>query len=284
MKKYAHFNGKIIPEDEIKINFNDLGFARGYGVFDAMKTIGKKPFLLKEHYERLFNSAESLGLSLRVSQNKFAKIVEELFLRNGQEKDIFIKTILTGGVSSNGLRLDGEPTILIFTGDLAKVEPEKKFYQYGVGIVLVEFQRQLPEVKTLNYIVAVKNQFEKEKANAIEIVYHYNNFLLEGATGNIFIIKNNKVITPSENILPGTTRNFVLKILDRVNMETEVRNIKITELQEADEIFLTGTFKNILPVTEIAGKKIADGRVGEKTKEIMKLFENESRKVIQKQL
>ncbi|HFC36279.1 MAG TPA: hypothetical protein ENJ49_01235 [Candidatus Moranbacteria bacterium] len=280
MKKYAYFNGKVVLEKDVRIDFNDLGFVRGYGVFEAIKTVNRKPFLLKEHFERLQKSAIELNLKLDMGWREFSETINDLLWKNQIEKDVAIKVVLTGGVSSNGLKMDGVPTFLITLKDLSVVTPAEELYQTGVGIILTEFQRYLPEIKTLNYITAIQNQKRKETENALEIVYHWEGFLLEGATGNIFIVKNNRVITPKEDILPGTVRNFVIELLRENGTTVEMRKVKLSELFEADEVFLTGTFKNILPVTEIEGEKAAGGRVGKKTKEIMKLFKNESKKVV----
>ncbi len=273
MGKYVFFNGKIILEKNVKISFNDLGFARGYGVFDAMRTINGKPFLIKEHYERLQNSAKELNLFLKISLTEFEKIINKLLLRNKIKNEIAIKTILTGGKSSNGLRMDGEPTLLITINDLNKVTPKKELYKKGAKIILVEFQRYLPEAKTLNYIVAIQNQRKKEKSGATEIVYYNKGYLLEGSTSNIFIVKNDKIITPDKNILLGTTRNLLIQLLRKKNRKIEARDVKLKEIFEADEVFLTGTFKNILPIVRMDDKIIGDGKVGEVTAKIMKLIE-----------
>lgn len=238
-----------------------------------MRTTNGKPFLIKEHYRRLQNSAKELNLFLKISLRKFEEIVDELLSQNKVKDESAIKTILTGGKSSNGLRMDGEPTLLITVNDLKKVIPKKELYKKGTKIILVEFQRYLPKVKTLNYIFAIKNQQKKEKSEAIEIIYHNEGYLLEGSTSNIFIVKNDKIITPDKNILLGTTRNLLIQLLRKKNQKIEVRDVKLKEIFEADEVFLTGTFKNILPIVQIDNKMIGDGRVGDVTTKIMKLIE-----------
>ncbi len=259
-------------EKDVWIDFNDLGFVRGYGVFEAIKTVNRKPFLLKEHFERLQKSATELNLKLDMMWREFSETISDLLWKNQIEKDVAIKVVLTGGVSSNGLKMDGTPTFLITLKDLSAVTPAEELYQTGAKIVLVEFQRYLPEIKTLNYIVAIQNQKRKERENASEIVYHQAGFLLEGATSNIFIVKNNRVITPKKDILPGTVRNFVIELLRENGTIVEVRKVKLSELFEADEVFLTGTFKNILPVTGIEDKEVGNGKVGELTKVAMELL------------
>ena len=271
MKKYAYFNGEIILEDNVVISCSDLGFLRGYGIMDAMKTIKGKPFLLKEHFERLKNGAEAMNLNVDLDLRKFSGIVSNLLVKNKFNKDVAIKTVITGGESSNGLKIDGSPTVLITLNSLVTVSPLAELYEKGAKVMTMEFQRSMPKIKTTNYIFALQQQQAREEAKAIEIVYHHKGFVLEGATSNIFIVKDNKIITPSEDILMGTTRNFVIEILKKENIIVNIRKIKLEEILNADEIFITGTFKNVLPIVQVDDIIIGDGHVGAITKNIMKM-------------
>jgi len=271
MKKYAYFNGEIILEDNVIISYRDLGFQRGYGIMDAMKTIKGKPFLLKEHFERLKNGAEAMNLNVDLDLRKFSGIVSNLLVKNKFNKDVAIKTVITGGESSNGLKIDGSPTVLITLNSLVTVSPLAELYEKGAKVMTMEFQRSMPKIKTTNYIFALQQQQAREEAKAIEIVYHHKGFVLEGATSNIFIVKDNKIITPSEDILMGTTRNFVIEILKKENIIVNIRKIKLEEILNADEIFITGTFKNVLPIVQVDDIIIGDGHVGAITKNIMKM-------------
>jgi branched-subunit amino acid aminotransferase/4-amino-4-deoxychorismate lyase len=194
-------------------------------------------------------------------------------LQNKIVKDVAIKTIITGGKSSNGLKIDGEPTVLITLADLKAVSPENKLYEEGARVISVEFQRFSPMVKTTNYIFALQNQEKKELAEANEIIYHNRGLLLEGSTSNVFIVKDKKIITPAINILVGVTRNFVIKVLEKSEIEIEEREVKFEELLNADEVFLTGSFKNILPIIQVDDIIIGDRAVGRITKQLMKMFE-----------
>jgi len=276
MKKYAYFNNKIIPEDDIIISHHDLGFLRGYGIMDAMRTIKGRPFLLKEHFERLDDGVKTLNIKWGLDLKKFTKIIKRLLEKNNFINDVAIKTIVTGGVSSNGLKIDKEPTILITINNLEGVSPSEDDYSKGVGVISAEFQRFMPETKTTNYIFALQHQVQKEKFKANEIIYKNKGKVLEGATSNIFIIKDGKILTPSKNILMGTTRNFLINILKKEGFEVEGRIIKFEELLRADEIFLTGTFKNILPVIKVDDIIIGSGKVGEITNNIINLFSDYS--------
>ena len=152
-----------------------------------------------------------------------------------------------------------------------------QLYKTGAKIISVEFQRQLPTVKTTNYITALQHQRAKKKNEALDILYYNKGMVLEGSTSNIFIVKRNKIITPVKNILLGVTRNFVIKLLKDYNIIVEEREIELKELLEADEIFLTGTFKDILPIVKVDNIAIGDGAVGRKTEQGIKLLKSAMR-------
>jgi len=272
MKKYAYFNGEIIPENDVVISHRDLGFLRGYGIMDALRTVKGKPFLIKEHFERLEGGMEAMNLKTNLSLEKFAEIISSLLNKNKSKADVAIKTIITGGESSNGLNMDGAPTVLITVNDLSAVSLSANSYKNGAKVVSAEFQRAMPEIKTTNYIFAVQQQEFKNSAQANEIIYRKKGFLLEGATSSIFIVKNGQIATPSVNILSGTMRNFVIKTLAKENITVEVRRVKFQEALNADEIFLTGTFKNILPIVQVDDIIIGDGRVGKMTDKVMEII------------
>ncbi len=282
MLKFSYKNGAIIPSRELKIEVNDLGFTRGYGIFDVFKTVGGHPFLLKEHFQRLRKSSRLLDLRLPFDLPVFNQTVQTLLKKNditpaevkkGNSRDVYIKTIVTGGPSADGLSINSQPTVVIFLDNLDKVTPAPKLFQKGARLITVEFQRFLPDIKTLNYITAVKNQNKKKEAGAVEILYHHQGKILEGATSNIFLVKNGQLITPAEDILPGTTRNFLLHLCRQNNLPVLERSISLSELLSAEEVFLTGTFKDVLPIIQVDNRKIANGKVGPQTKKCQQLFQ-----------
>jgi branched-subunit amino acid aminotransferase/4-amino-4-deoxychorismate lyase len=168
--------------------------------------------------------------------------------------------------------MDGEATIIITIGDLSLVEPKEELYNLGIKTILIDFQRIIPEAKTTSYLMAIKNQKRKKESKAMEIIYQHKNLLLEGATSNIFIVKDGVIITPIRNILSGTMRNLIIKLLEKEDVIVETRDIMVSEALSADEIFLTGTFKNILPVRQIDDKIIGNGQVGKITRKAISLL------------
>lgn len=272
MKKYCYCSGEIMELNEVKISPYDLGFMRGYGIFDAMKTANGALFCFDEHWDKFKKSAQEMGLVLDISKEEFKDAISTLLEKNNI-KEAAIKTILTGGESPNGFSKSAKSTMLILVDDLSNFAVSAEVYQKGWKLISLEFQRCLPEIKTLSYLVPIKNQEEKIKNGAQEIVYKKDGNILECSTSNIFMVKDGAIITPRENVFLGTARNLVIQIAQRNGFEVVERNIKVEEFLAADEVFLTATYKKIMPVVEVDKGVIGDGQVGKKTKKLIELLD-----------
>ncbi|MFA6183642.1 MAG: aminotransferase class IV [Parcubacteria group bacterium] len=272
MNKYCYYDGEIILIDDVKINPYDIGFMRGYGIFDAMRTTKKVLFCLDEHWNKFEKSAQELDLNIPISKSEFKNIVAILLEKNDL-KEAAVKTILTGGKSENGFNKSEKSTILILVDDLDKFTLPEESYEKGWKLISLEYQRHLPKIKTLDYLIPIKNQKEKIKNNAQEIVYKKDGNILECSTSNIFIIRNGTIITPKKNIFLGTIRNLVIDIAEKNGFEVLERNVSVEEFLSAEEIFLTATYKKIMPITNVDGTSVNEGKIGKKTKKLMKLLD-----------
>lgn len=271
MNPFCYHNGEYKKLSEIHLNPYDIGFLRGYGVFDVMTTHNGKAFLIEEHWERLRNSAKPLNLSLPITFQKYNKIVTHLIKENNFSKST-IRTALSGGISPNGFKpTRGKETFFIL---IEKASPlPKEVYKNGVKIITTEYERELPLSKTTNYIKAIGHQEEKEKAEAFEILYIKNGKALECSQSNIFIVKDKTIITPEKNLLHGITRNLCISLALDHGMEVEERVIAVEELNNADEVFMTGSNKNIVPITMIDHVQVGEEKPGSITKTMMEIFE-----------
>ena len=269
MEKYCYLNGKILDIKDAKVSVTDIGILRGFGVFDGLRTYNGKPFLFDKHFERFQHSAKMLGLKIPLSKKETKNIIIKLAKKN-KVSDTSVRIVLTGGESEDGTGFDpNKPTFYILLHTLLPISV--KMYEEGVKLITVDYQRELPEAKTNNYITKLANNSKRLKQDAHEILYISNGLVLEGATCNVFIIKNDKLITPKENILFGTRRWLVLKVAKN-NFKIEERKVKTKELFDADEAFITSCNRDILPVTKIDGKLIGDGKVGKNTQRLIKLY------------
>ena len=272
MKNYCYLNGKIVETKKASVGVYDLGILRGYCVFDVMCTQNGKPFLLEEHWKRFQNSAKELNLEIPVSFEKYKSIISKLLKINKFQKST-IRTLLSGGESSDGFSLEnGKETFYVLVEKFKDLPID--LYEKGASVVSLEYFRNFPKAKIANYIAAIKNQERKRQAGALEIIYFKNGKVLEAATSNFFVVKNGKIITTKDGILIGITRNLVIELARKNGFRVVEKDVLAKELFSADEIFLSATNKNIVPIVKIDKKKIKNGKVGEVTKKIMKSFED----------
>lgn len=269
MSDLVHFlNGKFVSEEELLISPRDLGFSRGYAVADFIVTYHNKPFKLSEHIDRLFNSADIISLKVPWSKTQITDWVLETLNKNDKETEKTIKIVISGGVS-HSLHQSGTPTIAIIVSKRNK-HPESSYIN-GVRATAVNFKRQYPEAKHTNYIEAVKQLATTENEGIEDILFYDDSQVYEGSGTNIFAVIDNKLITPKSNIVPGITRNTLLDIL-KLNIPIEMRDFTFDELQNAKEVYVTGSNSEIRGVIEINGKTIGDGKVGDITKESLRQY------------
>lgn len=270
---YCYFDGKIIPMNKARIAPNDLGVLRGYGAFDFSRTYNGKLFHPKDQYNRFKNSAKIIGLKLPMSESDFESTLIALIKKN-KLKDASFRAVITGGPAVDGL-VPHDPLLYILVEPTCNL-PDVLFKK-GVSLMIHKFQRYAPEAKTTNYIEAVRLQGERKKQKAYEILYTENGNIRECSTSNFFLIKGDTLITPINNILHGITRKIVLGIAKQ-HFNIEEREVSVSELETADEAFITGANKKVLPIVKVGDIKIGNGKVGEKSKLLYRLFDEYTKK------
>ncbi len=266
---YCYFNGRIIPEDKAGVTVRDVGVLRGYGVFDVMRTFGGKPFLFEEHFRRFEHSAAKLGLKAPLSFARTAAIVEKLLRKNGYEESA-IRFVLTGGRTEDSIHFRrATPTFFILISPFHELPAV--VYAKGAAVETREHRREFPEVKSLNYLTAVRAANPAKGKPPFEIVYTWQGKALEAATSNLFIFSGDTLVTPNRAVLIGTTRNLVLELACK-EFKVKEKDITVRELNGATEAFLTATNKDIVPVVAVDGRKIGTGKPGKRTMRLMDLF------------
>lgn len=257
-------NGRYLPESEAKIPINDLSVLRGYGVFDFLVTYHKKPFMLREHLDRLYHSARMIGLAIPYPKTRLEHIVLTTINKN-QGDNLTIRIVVTGGVSSSNILPEGNSSVAVL------IRPRQpypaRYYQKGVKLITYEHQRATPEAKHLDYLTAVMAKSAAEKKGFFDALYTYKNQVLECTTANFYIIHEGMLITPRTDILHGVTKKVVLKIA-QTWLPVAEKNINLNELTTADEAFISASDKEIMPVVRIDQTKIGDGRPGKFTQKI----------------
>jgi len=163
-----YLNGQFVPEDEAKISVLDLGFSRGYSAFEFLRTYNGKLFKLEEHLVRLQTSSEQLNLQIpRISQVR--QIVLDTLAKNQPTEDVVVKIYVTGGESDDGFTPKDNPSLIVMVSPLKKISEE--FYENGVKVITVNMSRQLPQIKSTNYISAIMAKKLAKEKEAIEAIY-----------------------------------------------------------------------------------------------------------------
>ncbi|TXH59744.1 MAG: amino acid aminotransferase [Bacteroidia bacterium] len=265
-------NENFYAEKDAHILINDMAVQRGYGIFDFFKTLNGKPIFLDRHLNRFFNSAKFMHLPVAYSREKLTEIIQELMQLN-QIENSGIRITLTGGYAADGYSV-AAPNIMITQQPLNLNPPE------SIQLITHEFQRQLPHVKTIDYLMAVHLRPLVQAHQANEVLYCSNSEIRECPRANFFLVTpDRKIITQKDKILEGITRQILLEMgsVDDFTISTE--NISIDAIKNATEAFITSTTIGVQPVTAIDGLPVGNGAIGiiskklqEKLKE--KMFQN----------
>lgn len=264
-------NGKVLPESEMKVSVWDMGFIRGVGVFDYLITYNQKPFHLRDHVERLFRSASSIGLNVPESVEEIEAWTHQALEANRGEKiEKGIRLMITGGIGPDAFTVSPErPTVVIMIEPRGYLKPE--LYQNGAKLMTVEHLRYMPGAKTTNYIEGVRQMALCRQMGAIESLFVHQGRVLEVATSNVFAVINDILVTPREDVLLGITRKVIVENLE-LSLPIVERELSVDEMFAAQEFFIASSVKEVVPITQIDDRKIADGRVGPVSKEVMSAF------------
>ena len=261
-------NGDFIEETKASLRISDLSIHRGYGVFDFFRTSNFVPLFLDDYLDRFIKSAATLRLELHYTEGQLKEVIGEMIRRN-EIADAGFKMILTGGYSPDGYET-GSPNFIIIQQPVQIAAKEN--FDKGLKIILHEYMRDLPEAKSINYLMGVYLQDKVKQQAADDVLYYHNNNVLELPRSNVFAVtKDGIVITPENNVLHGITRMKVLE-LAREQYTVEERAVTVDEFKNAAEIFLTSTTKRIIPVLTVDSKTIADGQPGEVTTTLYQSF------------
>lgn len=262
-----HVDGKFVPAAQAVIPVDDLAVIRGIGVFDLLRTYDGKPLFLKEHVTRLIASAAQINLELPWSHDHICQVALETLARNDLE-EANIRIIVTGGSSHDFITPQGKPRLLVLVTPLPRL-PEW-WFQKGIKVVTVLTERRIPGAKSIDYIPAAMALKQAKAQDAVEAIYvDRSGRALEGTTCNLFAVIEGKLVTPDSGILSGITRKVVLDIAREI-LPVVPRDLPLTELLSAGEVFITGTSKGLVPVVQVDGTTIADGKPGPQTLRIMK--------------
>lgn len=265
MDRWTYYNDKFVPEAECRLPAGDLAVQRGYGIFDFFKTRNGTPVFLEDHLARFYRSADVMRLPVGKTAPEVKTIITELIIKNALP-DSGIRLTLTGGLSPDGYSL-GTPNFIITQQPLQL--PTTAAFEQGIRLATYQHQRQLPYVKTIDYLMSMWLQPWLVQSGAQDVLYHQNGMVSECPRANFFIVKG-VISTPGQHVLKGIHRNKVLQLAGSKAVE---RMLSLDELATAQEAFITSTTKQVLPVIAIDDRIISDGRPGPVTRHLAQQLE-----------
>lgn len=264
-----YLNGKLVEKENAKISVFDHGLLYGDGVFEGIRSYNNLIFRLKDHIDRLYRSAQAIMLEVPLAKEKMVGAIVKT-LRANKLKDAYIRVVVSRGEGDLGLdpRKCRQPTLFIITDSIA-LYPEE-LYKKGLDIVTVPTRRNInealsPQIKSLNYLNNIMAKIEAINFKVEEALMLTNEGYLCECTGdNIFLVKGSKLLTPptSVGILAGITREAVLEIAKKRNIIVGEEMLTRYDLFNAEEVFLTGTAAEIIPVVKIDARTVGNGKPG----------------------
>lgn len=279
MSILIYLNGKYVPKEEAKVSVFDHGYLYGDGVFEGIRAYGGRVFRLDEHLKRLYDSAKVIKLQIPLTFEELKEALLET-LRKNKLQDAYIRLVVSRGEGDLGLdpRKCPRPTVVIIA-DKIKLYPAE-MYENGLKVITVPTRRNAPEslnpmIKSLNYLNNILAKMEATLAGVEEaILLNADGYVAECTGDNLFVVKGDELYTPPTYLgtLVGVTRNAVMELARGLGMKVEEKIFTRYDLYVADEVFLTGTAAEVVPVVEIDGRIIKDGRPGKNTRKLINAF------------
>ncbi|MBS1486533.1 MAG: aminotransferase class IV family protein [Bacteroidetes bacterium] len=271
---YSFLNNEFLSAEKTFIHASDLATQRGYGIFDFFKIMNGRLLFVEDYFDRFYRSAEIMRLPISLSREELKKVILELVQKNGVS-DCGIKMILTGGYSPGGYEI-ASPNLIITQHSLTM--PGTPVLDKGIKIITHEYVRDIPHVKTINYITGIWLQKRIKDEHAADVLYHLNGLVSEFPRCNLFIVKEDRtVITPAKRVLHGITRKNILN-LNGKDFSIREDDVSLQDVFKAKEVFLTSTTKRVIPIVQVDDTMIGIGKPGEISLRILEaLIETENK-------
>jgi len=273
-------DGKMLPEEEAKIGVLDHGLLYGDGCFEGIRVYNGRIFKLQSHLERMWQSAERIRLDLPFTHDVIAAAVRETVEVNGIVNG-YVRLVFTRGVGTLGLHpfLCPKPTVFVIADTIKLYPPE--LYTNGMKIIVADRPRIPrecldPQIKSLNYLNNILAKIEAIDAGVLEaLMLNVDGWVSECTGDNIFVVKDGHLATPpvDAGILDGITRRFVMnELCPALGLPVEERMMRLEEVLDADEVFLTGTAAEVIGVSQVGDDVIGEGVVGSITTRLVQEF------------
>lgn len=283
MSDVVLLNGEFIDAGDAKVSAFDGGFLHGAGLFETMRAENERVFRLQDHYARLCRSASMLLVPVEQDQLPHAEKLADLMSRNNLTEARIRVMVTAGGMRAQSAKHAPNLTVCATASTLS--EYPKDLYERGIGVVVSRF-RQTPKDpiaghKTTCYLPRLLALREAQQARCMEAIwFSTKNHLAEGSISNVFIVRDGTLKTPPLDtpVLPGIARDTVLQLAKEAGIPAEETVLSIDDLLDANEVLLTNSIMQVMPVVKIEKKDVGDGRVGPIAKKLYAAYRTRVRK------
>lgn len=272
----VYLNGTYLPLDQACVPVLDRGFIFGDGVYEVIPVYGGVAFRMAHHLQRLKNSMQAIRLDNPHTDTEWQEIINTVIERNSDiDQSIYLQ--VTRGVASRDHRFPGEinPTVFVMSNLFTPV-PAEQLEQGVSAITLNDIRWQYCSIKSIALLPNILLRQQAVEQGAAEAILIRDDEVTEGAASNVFIVKDGVIITPPKTdcLLPGITRDLLVEQAKQHHVPHRETNIKKSELLAADEIWVTSSTKEILPITQIDGQQVGDGKPGPVWQQMYRIYQD----------
>jgi branched-chain amino acid aminotransferase len=280
---WIYLNDRFVKEEEAVVSVFDHGFLYGDGVYETIRSYGRRIFMPDQHLVRLRRSADAIGLAIPIPAHKWPALLHEAMTRNDvghEHTDAYLRITISRGAGDIGLdpALCPTPTVVVMAKPLRPPSPEQ--YCHGVSLIVAQTRRNLPsalspQIKATNFLNNILAKREAIAAGAFDsILLNWESHLTECTVSNLFFVRAGRLCTPALacGLLDGITRGIVLNLAQELKIPVDEGHFWVQEVYSADECFLTNTSMEVMPVTMVDGHPIGKEAPGLLTLQIHSLF------------
>lgn len=260
----VYLNGRFVPENEAFVPAFDRGFIFGDGVYEVVPVYGARPFRLAHHLERLAASLQAIGLADPMSEDQWTPVFGELIQRCGaRDQSVYLQITRGPAPRDHAFPRGVQATVFAYAQPLKEIDT--KLLQAGVhAVVLDDIRWRRCDIKATALLANVLLRQEAITRGAAEAVLIRDGMVTEGAASNIFAVLDGQLVTAPKGpfILPGITRDLILELARGNEIDCSERSLSVDELRAADEVWMTSSTKEILPIVDLDGTRVGEGRAG----------------------
>ncbi len=282
-KILIYVNGEIVPRKDAKVSVFDSGFLLGDGVWEGIRYHNKQLVHKNEHFSRLFESAAAIGMDIGKTEVELEEIILQTLDANKMKSDIHIRFIVSRGLKKTpyqhpNVNVGGPTIVVIPEHKIPSEEVKKKGIRLGsVSVRRGTSKTQDPKWNTLSKLNCIVACIEADRLGFDEgLMLDVNGYVSTCNSTNFFIVRQEEVWTSTgEYCLNGVTRGSIIRLCQENDIPLFERNFHVEDCHSADEAFVTGTFAGVIPVVEIDGHEISDGKRGELTERLQEIYKKD---------